>query len=145
MLSSVRKRHQLCGPPAKASQSQSRGNRAPAIPLLLQSLLENDCKLFRGPAPGEIAKLAEHFFLVVHFLRENLKLACAHSLPDRFKEFCPVFAAVAASARQLSLTPLAPSETPLPPSLLVLSIHPSRRTSTPEHHLRGTALFPETP
>ena len=68
-----------------------------------------------------------------------------YSLADRFKEFCPVFAAVAASVRQLSLTPLPPSETPLPPSLLVLSSHPSRRTSTPEHHLRGTALFPETP
>jgi hypothetical protein len=64
---------------------------------------------------------------------------------DRFKEFCPVFAAVAASVRQLSLTPLPPSETPLPPSLLAASIHPSRRISTPEHHLRGAALFPETP
>jgi hypothetical protein len=33
-------------------------------------LLVNDCELFRGPAPGEIAELAEHFFPVVDFLGE---------------------------------------------------------------------------
>jgi hypothetical protein len=39
--------------------------------LFLQALLADDCELFRGPVTGEIAKLAEHFFLVVHFFRET--------------------------------------------------------------------------
>ena len=52
--------------------------------LFLQALLADDCELFRGPVTGEIAKLAEHLFLVVHFFRETKEFdicVCARVIP----------------------------------------------------------------